>query len=91
MYTNNGIELPGHLRKLLTTYQWGPFGNHDKCCVAAVSEEIFLGELFDVAGETFCVVDVGEVEVTAANVVTKLTQRFSDKSLVATAINAKAM
>jgi hypothetical protein len=60
--------------------------------VAAVSEEIFVGELFDVAGETFRVIDVGEVEVTAVNVVTKLTQRFSDKSLVvATAIDAKVM
>jgi hypothetical protein len=64
MRTSDGIELPVHLQKLLTTNQWGAFGDDDDSHVAALIEEIFEGDLFDIAGETFRVIDVGEVEVT---------------------------
>jgi hypothetical protein len=62
MYTNDDMGLPVHLQKLLSTYQWGPFGKDKDCWVVAVSEESFEGELFDLAGETFCVINFGEVE-----------------------------
>jgi hypothetical protein len=65
--------------------------NDDSSFLAAISGKVFKGQLRDAAGETFCVINVGEVEVTAANIVTKLRQRFSDKILVATAINEKSI
>jgi hypothetical protein len=69
----------------------GAIGNTDDSCVAAASVEIFVGELFDMDGGTFRVTELGEGRVTAENLITKLTRTFSDKSLVAAAIDVKTM
>ena len=91
MYTSKFDELPSHLRDLCNTYHWGPFGNNDESCVAAASVEIFVGELFDMDGDTFRITKLGEGRVTAENLATELTRNFSDTNLVAAAIDVKAM
>jgi hypothetical protein len=67
MYTSEGNKLPAHISES----HWHRIsGGIWKGWV-----EFFEGELFDVAGETFCVLELGKVEVMAGNDVMKLRQR----------------